>query len=265
MNSDTNFEHRIGVLDAKLFNAIETQSSPWERISWLALQRAIRRAKDGYVYLEIGSHLGGSMQPHLLDPKCRKIFSVDKRPFEQPDERGLTLLYEGNSTERMLQHLRSVDPDQISKITCFDSDAKEIDPALIDQPPDMCFIDGEHTNAAVLSDFRFCLEVSAPNAGILFHDDWIIYQALVEIERSLRRRKVLFVPLKLPGSNYAIALRDCPVCHDDIVNGLATDGDRWLRTEPFRAFAKRNVPKRLWPAVRPIGRRLLGKRGALEK
>ena len=260
MSSDAVFEHRINLLDPLLFSTIESQSSINDRITWLALQRATRRAQNGYAYLEIGSHLGGSIHPHMLDPKCRMIFSIDKRPFEQPDERGFTLLYEGNSTERMLQNLQSVDPNQMGKISCFDSAARDVDAALIEPSPDMCFIDAEHTNAAVVSDFEFCLEVCAPNAVIFFHDDRIIYQALVEIGRILRKRKIPFVPLKLPGSNYAIALRDCPVCRDDTVLGLSIDGNRWLCEERFKAFAKRHVPRRLWPAVRPIGAHLLGNR-----
>ena len=80
------FSERLASLDVGLFHAIFTQSSDRDRRSWLAVQRSVRRPA-GYVYLEVGSHLGGSIQQHLLDPWCRQIISIDKRPLSQHDDR----------------------------------------------------------------------------------------------------------------------------------------------------------------------------------
>jgi hypothetical protein len=47
-------------LDPDLFAAIPTQTSPEDRRSFLILQRAVRRGGP-YSYLEIGSHVGGTI------------------------------------------------------------------------------------------------------------------------------------------------------------------------------------------------------------
>ena len=82
------FEDRLAGLDISLFSQIPSQTTDADKRSLLAAQVTTRDSPDGYVYLEIGSHLGGSIQPHLLDPKCNKIYSIDKRPSVQPNERG---------------------------------------------------------------------------------------------------------------------------------------------------------------------------------
>jgi hypothetical protein len=254
------FEQRIARLDLSLFDAIDSQSDAGDRSSWLAFQRQVRRAHGSYAYLEIGSHLGGSIQPHLLDPQCRTIYSIDKRPLEPPDDRGQTFRYEGNSTARMLALLRALDPDHpelTGKIVCFDADARDIDPARITDPPDLCFIDGEHTRAAVLSDFAFCQRVCAPRAVICFHDDWILYPALAEILRSLKRQGIPVRALKLRGSTFAILLGTTALPDDPFLRAIAVDGRRFILRMRVRRIAKRLLPAPLLPVVRLL-RRLFG-------
>src|SRR5436305_2405579 len=168
MSSSADFERRLRELDPSLFAAIDSQSSDGDRRSWLALQRLARGTGGTYACLEIGFHLGGSIQPHLLDPRCRRIYSIDNRPIVPPDDRGQEFRYDGSSTERMLANLRALDPDQVSKIVCFESDARDVDPSLLPDRPDLCFIDGEHTSRAVLSDFDFCFRVYSPRATSAF-------------------------------------------------------------------------------------------------
>ena len=84
-----NFEQSIKTLDLGLFEKISSQSSDDDKQSLLACQLATRELAGAYHYLEIGSYLGGSIQPHLLDRHCAKIYSIDKRPLNQPDERGV--------------------------------------------------------------------------------------------------------------------------------------------------------------------------------
>jgi hypothetical protein len=259
MNPHDYFEQRIDRLDLALFAAIPTQSHDGDRKSWLAVQRAVRRLTPGYTYLEIGSHLGGSIQQHLLDPKCLSIISVDKRPLEQPDDRGQTFQYEGNSTERMLSNLRSVAPGRVGILTCFDADTRGMDPGAVKQPPHLCFIDGEHTRPAVLSDFEFCLRVGAPDVAICFHDDAVIYPALEEILCSLADRAVPHIALKLGGDTFGIFLRGCRVPDDDLVKGIGSDGRKWLRKRKAARFAEQTVPNWLLPIVRPVGSWLLGR------
>ena len=73
------FETMISSLDLELFNKIHSSTTAGDKRSLLAVQNAIRALKRPYTYLEIGSHLGGTIQPHLLDPRCSKIYSIDKR------------------------------------------------------------------------------------------------------------------------------------------------------------------------------------------
>src|SRR5215210_9559817 len=110
------FEKQISNLDLKLFEKINSQSTDDDKKSLLACQFAVRELKPDYNYLEIGSYLGGSIQPHLLDEKCAKIYSIDKRPKQQPDQRGIDYVYQNNSTARMLEQLRQVDSDKIEKV-----------------------------------------------------------------------------------------------------------------------------------------------------
>jgi hypothetical protein len=221
---------RIDALDTGLFDSIETQSSAGDRRAWLAIQRAVRRP-SGYNYLEIGSHLGGSIQQHLPDPLCRGIVSIDKRPAYQPDDRGTVFHYEGNSTARMLENLRRVAPDCLDKLHCYDADTRDIDPGKLPARPDFCFIDGEHSHRAVLSDFAFCLQASSPDAAICFHDDWIISRAIGTIMSDLKRQGVPFVARKLSGVTLGIFLGNCPAARDQYILQHSRDGSRWLRRQ----------------------------------
>jgi Methyltransferase domain len=250
-------DERIDRLDLSLFDAIDSQSDAGDRRSWLALQRAVRRRHGSYTYLEIGSHLGGSLQPHLLDPRCRAIYSIDKRPVEAPDDRGQQpeFRYEGNSTARMLANLRALDPAQVAKVICFDSDARNVDSAALASPPDLCFIDGEHTERAVLSDFDFCARVCAPRVIIGFHDDWVVYPALSRILRTLSRQGRPFAAAKLQGSTFAIALGAVSLPADDFLREVAVDGRWFILRMRARRFLKRWMPPTLLPLIRRLRRR----------
>ncbi len=252
------FELRIGGLDLSLFTAIHSQSDDGDKISWLALQRAVRRGNKEYTYLEIGSHLGGSIQPHLLDPRCRRILSIDKRSLEQPDGRGQQFRYEDNSTARMLSNLRAIDPDQVSKIVCFDSDARHVDLTRLSDRPDLCFIDGEHTKSGVVSDFDFCARVCSSRAIIYFHDDWVIYPALAQIIRTLRTQGRRFTAFKLHGSTFAIALGESSLPKDDYIRKIMVTGRRFILHMQVRQLIKRLAPTPLPPIARRLRRLFSG-------
>jgi hypothetical protein len=254
------FETRIARLDLSLFAAIDSQSDDGDRRSWLALQRWVRGRRGSYVYLEIGSYLGGSLQPHLLDPRCRRIYSIDNRPLAPPDDRGpdCRFSYAGNSTERMLANLRALDPHQAAKIVCFESDARDVDPGRLPDRVDLCFIDGEHTESAVLRDFDFCARACASEAIVVLHDDWLIYPALARILRRLGKEKIRCTAFKLGGSTFAIALGASSVPEDAYLCTAAIAGRRFIRSMRARRFFKRIVPPSLWPAARRLRRLLDG-------
>lgn len=102
-----NFEQAINELDLRLFEKIPSQTTDPDKGSLLACELAVREIKPDYNYLEIGSYLGGSIQPHLLDDKCGRIYSIDKRPVSQPDARGYDWVYQNNSTASIPMKLLS--------------------------------------------------------------------------------------------------------------------------------------------------------------
>ena len=55
----------IDALDLRVFDRVPSQTTADDRRSLLAVQRAVARHFGEYCYLEIGSHLGGSIQTHL--------------------------------------------------------------------------------------------------------------------------------------------------------------------------------------------------------
>src|SRR2546423_2772732 len=114
------FQTQINSCDLDLFSNIESQSTDEDKRSLLVCQLAVRELRPGYTYLEIGSHLGGSIQQHLLDPRCTRIYSIDKRSRSQPDARGIDWVYENNSTARMLEKLKQI--GDASKIITLDGD-----------------------------------------------------------------------------------------------------------------------------------------------
>ncbi len=200
------FDERVAQLDTSLFQPIQSQTTGDDKRSLLKLQDCVRK-QGSYVYLEIGSHLGGTVQPHYVDPRCELIFSVDKRPAAQPDERGIVYEYHDNSTERMRENLRSAFPQaQHDRLVTFDCDASEVNPSDISPRPQFCFIDGEHTNPAVLSDFAFCRSVCDDDAVIGFHDTCFVFEGVQQIQHDLQSEGVRFAGFKLGGSVYAILL-----------------------------------------------------------
>ncbi|MEO6629852.1 MAG: class I SAM-dependent methyltransferase [Aquihabitans sp.] len=228
-------------LDPTLFDVVPTQTGMADRRSLLACQRAVRALlPEGYRYLEIGSHLGGSIQPHLLDPVCVAITSIDSRPRRQPDARGQTYAYDDNSTGRMLQHLSSVAPTD--KIATFDVSSAQIEPSSVGSPVQLCFIDGEHTDAAVAADLEFCLAVLDEAGAIVLHDAAIIYGAIADfLQRIADREPVAYV---LPDMVFVIELGAFPIHEDDQVRAsLLQNHEAYLfaleLNDPFRVFANR--------------------------
>ena len=244
------FDGRIAQLDLQLFERIPSESTDSDKRSMLAYQLATREIAGDYGYLEIGSHLGGSLQPHLLDPKCRRIVSIDKRPDKQPDSRGLSYRYPGNSTERMLNLLRDVDAEQLGKVSCIDADTRELAPDAVTDPVHLCFIDGEHTDEAVLADFEFCLSAIEEHGAIVFHDANILYDALTEAVGRLLERGRSFHAYNLPDALFVIEVGEFPLhtsppIHERLVDNYvgylaslrANDHfRRWANTPLLRAL-----------------------------
>ncbi len=236
---------RVDTLDVSLFDAIDSQTHASERRSLLALQRATARRHPRYAYLEIGSHLGGSLQPHVLDRRCARIFSIDPRPAQQPDDRapGCRIDYVDNSTQRMLGLLGALAPEGVAKVQCFETDSARMDPAGIGAAPQLAFIDGEHTRGAALADFRFCSSVIAKDGVIAFHDFDYIHPAILEICAALRRTHPQCLALKLDGTLFALFYDPALVRSDAYLGELYARNRTYLRRFRIKAWARRLLPR----------------------
>ena len=238
------FEQAIAGLDLKLFEKINSQSTEDDKRSFLALQLAVRNLRPNYSYLEIGSYLGGSIQPHLLDDRCYRIYSIDKRPPKQPDERGIDYRYLNNSTDRMLDNLRAIAPERMDKVVTIDGDSRSIEKNRVAQKIDLCFIDGEHTDEAVVSDFTFCLDVLNSNGCIAFHDAQITYNGIASCVEYLERHGYEFHAYPLPSVIFLIEMGDFPVHREPaIMDRLLKNHASYLYSlqdnDHFRRFANR--------------------------
>lgn len=255
----SDFERAIADLDLSLFSKIDSQSTEHDKHSFLAIQHAVRKLRPGYKYLEIGSYLGGSIQPHLLDDLCSHIYSIDKRPEKQPDARGFDYTYLNNSTERMLEKLRAVASDKMEKITTIDGDTRSIKASQIGEKIDLCFIDGEHTDEAVLSDFNFCLDVLAADGCIAFHDAQITYNGISSCIEHLKQTGRVFNAYCLPSIVFVIEIGDFPMHKDPTVFArLLNNYESYLYSlqdnDHYRKFANK-YPFRM---VRNFVSRVLG-------
>ena len=197
---------RVEILDISIFSKIKSQSNDGDKKSLLAVQRSYRQQNDNYVYLEIGSHLGGTLQPYVIDNNCQKIISIDPRPSSQPDDRseGYVANYQDNSSERMIELLTQANLGDVSKIECVEKDASEIDISEINQAPHICFIDGEHTNRAAYSDYQFCKKITHQIGSILFHDFCIVHKAILKICFEAYCNGEVIYPVRMEGNVFAI-------------------------------------------------------------
>jgi hypothetical protein len=247
-------DERIETLDDSLFRAIRSETSPDDRLALLLLQRAVRR-NGRYVYLEIGSHLGGTIQPHYADPRCGLVCSIDARPAAQPDERGRIFAYPDNSTARMRRRLAEAFPGiDPSKLVAFDRDASEVRDGEIPERAALCLIDGEHTDQAVRSDFEACLRLAGANAVVAFHDACYVFRGIGQCQARLAAGAISFRGFLLPGTVYAICLREAA---ETMTERLAPHARN--ERAAFRAYGPALARARAWNAVRrgPVLGRLI--------
>lgn len=170
-------DERIEQLDTRLFNHVKTTTPVEDQCTLLALQAVFRRIFHGYVYLEIGSYQGGSLQPYVVDPKCAKIISIDPRPGATPDARGIQA-YSESSLATMMEGLQRIPGADIAKVQTFEASTRDLRAGAVGARPQLCFVDGEHTDEAVLNDARFCLSALAENGAIAFHDANLVFKGL---------------------------------------------------------------------------------------
>jgi hypothetical protein len=177
---------RVEALDTGLFRHVPTETTEDDQRSLLAIHDTIARRTGTFSYLEIGSHLGGTLQVLIADPRCVRMVSIDPRPASQPDDRGRGFDYPDNSTDRMLALLRGVPDADLDKLQTVEMSTEDIAPGGFPRP-DLCFIDGEHTYAAALRDARFCRAVLQGAGVVAFHDAHIVEPAIRDFLREASR------------------------------------------------------------------------------
>ena len=212
------FEERLESLDVELLGTIHTGLSTEDRRSLLALHLACRRAKPEFRWLEIGSHLGGSLQALVRDPGCIKIDSIDSRPDQMPDERIATIAFPGNSTARMLRLLSDLPDADMRKVRTHDIGTDQLNPQAF-EPPDVCFIDAEHTDEACARDAEFCRNVLREGGVIGFHDIGIVYRAVAAFVETLGAAGTPHRLAYLPDNVFAVELGHGELLSDPAVIG----------------------------------------------
>jgi hypothetical protein len=197
--------------DTSLFGYVGSQTSDADRRSLLAIHHALARRADPFSYLEIGSHLGGTLQAFIADPRCRRIVSIDPRPAAQPDDRGQMFAYAENTTARMVSLLATVPGADMAKLETIELSTEDLAPGRLPRP-DLCLIDAEHTYAAALRDARFCRAAMQGAGAILFHDREVVEPAILDFLRETTG-PVTAYPLR--GSFFVIELgADPPLLGD---------------------------------------------------
>ena len=127
-------------------------------------------ARGAYDYVEVGSYLGRSLQPHLQDEDCRRAVSIDLRPDLTPDERGALETYKGITAQDMIDGLAVYcTPDDLAKLETI-TDTSDALRAFESAQFDLAFIDGEHTHVAAFRHFMNVLRVMLPDGVICFDD-----------------------------------------------------------------------------------------------
>ena len=168
----------------KLF-PITSQTSDQDKLILIKVSEIINKKIKNYSYLEIGSFLGGSLTPFLLDKNCKKILSIDKRNQVVEDENHEQWSYENISEKTMLENLKK-HKININKLITLNGDISHL---KIKGKYDLSFIDGIHTDKNVFSDFLNSLDHMRQDSIILFHDSHMIFNALILIKIFLNKNK----------------------------------------------------------------------------
>ena len=169
---------------------ISSQTSDEDKLFLLNAITTIKaKGITSFKYIEIGSFMGGSLTPFLLENACSLIVSVDERERQQPDERGAKYDYSGITHQTMIDNLTSHDMD-VSKLITHDGSISSYDRG--NNKFDIAFIDGEHSDIACCRDFAWTYPMMKESSIILFHDSSIVYKALAIILELMHEKKVEF-------------------------------------------------------------------------
>jgi Methyltransferase domain len=229
------FDKKIAAGDISLFK-IETQSTGKDQRSFLAIQNFIRNNFQQYTYLEVGSHLGGSLFPYLLDSRCNSVISVDPRPPVLPDERG-DISYTGNSTQRMIDSIVAAGGSKlIAKLTTIESDVSSVSADQAGSNVRVSLIDAVHTNDAVFRDFLTVYHLANKDSLIAFHDSILIADACRNVEALLKYLKVPHRAFYLSDQVFLVALGSMAEKSFAELGPIALDPEEFYSTSKMAAL-----------------------------
>jgi len=172
---------------------IPSQSSPADKVFLLKTIAIVKKMTPSFRYIEIGSFMGGSLTPFLLDSACDLVVSCDERERQQPDERGAKFDYAGITSQTMVDNL-ILNGIDISKLVIHDGSVTSYIEKGIKF--DVAFIDGEHTDVACVRDFIWTYPLMVESSIILFHDSTIVHKALAIIRELNLKNNIEFKMLK---------------------------------------------------------------------
>lgn len=165
-------------------------------------------ARGPYEYLEIGSFMGRSLQPHVQDGDCKRAVSIDLRPDVTPDERGSLEDYEGITAQDMIdglaEHCSSAELAKLETITDTSDVLRDFEPDQFD----LAFIDAEHTNEAAFRDFLNVLRVIRKDGVICFDDTTLVMSGILNAKSVLEDRGIPYVLRCGLGGVTVVALGD---------------------------------------------------------
>lgn len=178
---------------------IESQTSLADKETLTLIKECLIKSIGEYNYCEIGSYKGGSLYPHIVEPKCKNVLSIDARPLIQKDDRGEDFVYIGNSTESMCKNLsKFCTTVELQKLLCCEGTSDSVVTKFANQDKTryhLFFIDGEHTKEWCLQDFQSCWDISADQAIFVFHDASTVAEALKEIMAKQEDLRIIGYPL----------------------------------------------------------------------
>ncbi len=169
--------------DPKVLFPLQSQTTEHDR-HWLAALFGYTRRHNPYRYVEVGSYLGGTLTPALMDERCRGALSIDLRPAVQPDARSVLFDYRRATTAVMRERLLRTAGLDTAKLVTFDGAAADCD--FGNQSYELAFIDAEHTDEAVFADFLAVYPRLARGAVCAFHDSNLVTAGLENVQAFLR-------------------------------------------------------------------------------
>lgn len=181
----------------KKFFPISSQTSNEDKLVLLKIITFLKnKKKKGFYYLEIGSFLGGSLTPFLMEDKCKLVMSIDKRNQNLDDERNEKWNYQSVSENDMFNKIKNFKLST-KKLRTFNGDISNFKSR---NKFDLVFIDGIHTDKNTFSDFICAHKLTKNDSIILFHDSSIIFKSITIIDILLQSQKIKFKTFKFQGS-----------------------------------------------------------------